>query len=223
MAQTAGHRTLPVALLLANALLGQPTLAQAPAAPTQAPAAPTPAETEEEKRERETRTVCAAAVCSTLHNHTPDSGQVSCAVTKTWRKEVLGKILAEAKLTWPWGYARCTTDVKLDRGMLVKAMVDAEVEVRLDTHDITCEIEGETEKYDIKLQISPKVTFKQGKAVKASLNWGKIVAPTLAKSALWSATAADNAFGILQATVVDDVNRFIETRCMEVKEAWQGK
>src|SRR5262249_20405823 len=140
MAQTAGHRTLPVALLLANALLGQPTLAQAPAAPTQAPAAPTPAETEEEKRERETRTACAAAVCSTLHNHTPDSGQVSCAVTKTWRKEVLGKILAEAKLTWPWGYARCTTDVKLDRGMLVKAMVDAEVEVRLDTHDITCEI-----------------------------------------------------------------------------------
>jgi len=196
--------------------MGQPTLAQAPAAPT-------PAETEEEKRERETRTACAAAVCSTLHNHTPDSGQVSCAITKTWRKEVLAKFLAEAKLTWPWGYARCATNVKLDRSMLVKAMLDAEVEVRLDTHDITCEIEGETEKYDIKLQISPKVTFKQGKAVKGSLNWGKIVAPTLAKSALWSATAADNAFGILQATLVDDVNRFIETRCMEVKEAWQGK
>lgn len=212
-----GPWALPVALLVASELLGRPGLAQAPAAPT------VPAETEAERRERETRTACAVAVCSTLHNHKPDTGQVSCAVTKTWRKEVLDKILSQAKLTWPWGYARCATDLKLDRSMLVKAMRDAEVEVRLDTHDISCEIEGETEKYDIKLQISPKITFKQGKAVKASLNWGKIVAPTLAKSALWSATAADNAFGMLQNTVVEDVNRFIETRCMEVKEAWQGK
>ena len=76
---------------------------------------------------------------------------------------------------------------------------------------------------NIKLKIAPKVTFKQGKAIKASLNWGKIDAPRLAKSALWSATAADNAFGILQNTLVEDVNRFIESRCMEVKEAWQGK
>jgi hypothetical protein len=212
-----GRWALAVALLLASELWGRPGHAQAPVAPT------APPETEEEKRERETRTACAVAVCSTLHNHKPDTGQVSCAVTKTWRKEVLDKILSQAKLTWPWGYARCATDLKLDRSMLVKAMLDAEIEVRLDTHDITCEIEGETEKYDIKLQISPKVTFKQGKAVKASLNWGKIVAPTLAKSALWSATAADNTFGILQNTVVEDVNRFIETRCMEVKEAWQGK
>jgi hypothetical protein len=216
MPPSACRRALPVLLLLAIPLLARPTLAQAPAPPV-------PAETEAEKRERETRTACAVAVCSTLHNHTPDSGQVSCAVAKTWRKEVLDKILSQAKLTWPWGSARCATDLKLDRGMLVKAMLDAEVEVRLDTHDITCEIEAETEKYDIKLQISPKVTFKQGKAVKASLNWGKIVAPSLAKSALWSATAADNTFGMLQTTVVEDVNRFIETRCMEVKEAWQGK
>ena len=216
MGKTAG-RWLSLAILVVGGLLCRSSLAQAPA-----PAIPA-AETEEERRERETRTACAVAICSTLHNHKPDSGEVSCAVTKTWRKEVLDKILSQAKLTWPWGYARCSTDLKLDRSTLVKAMRDAEVEVRLDRHDITCELEGETEKYDIAVQISPKVTFKQGKAIKASLNWGKIVAPTLAKSALWSATAADNAFGILQNTLVDDVNRFVETRCMEVKEAWQGK
>jgi len=216
MGKTAG-RWLTLAILAVGGLFSPPALAQAPAPPSAA------AETEEEKRERETRTACAVAICSTLHNHKPDAGQVSCAVTKTWRKEVLDNILSHAKLSWPWGYARCSTDLKLDRSMLVKAMLEAEVEVRLDSHDIMCKLEGETEKYDIKLQISPKVTFKQGKAIKASLNWGKIVAPTLAKSALWSATAADNAFGILQNTLVEDVNRFIETRCMEVKEAWQGK
>jgi hypothetical protein len=216
MGKTAGL-WLTLAVLVVGWPFSRPAVAQAPPAP------PSAAETEEEKRERDTRTACAVAICSTLHNHKPDTGQVSCPVTKTWRKEVLDKILSRAKLSFPWGFARCSTDVKLDRSMLVKAMLDAEVEVRLDSHDITCELEGETEKYDIKLQISPKVTFKQGKAIKASLNWGKIVAPTLAKSALWSATAADNAFGILQNTLVEDVNRFVETRCMEVKEAWQGK
>jgi hypothetical protein len=216
MGNTAG-RWLTLAILVVGGHFSRPAVAQAPPAP------PSAAEAEEEKRERDTRTACAVAICSTLHNHKPDTGQVSCPVTKTWRKEALDKILSQAKLSFPWGYARCSTDLKLDRSMLVKAMLDAEVEVRLDSHDITCELEGETEKYDIKLQISPKVTFKQGKAIKASLNWGKIVAPTLAKSALWSATAADNAFGILQNTLVEDVNRFVETRCMEVKEAWQGK
>ena len=206
-----------VAILLAGGFFSPLVLAQGPVPPSAA------AETEAEKRERETRTACAVAICSTLHNHQPDSGQVACAVTKTWRKEVLEKILSQAKLTWPWGSARGSTELKLDRSILAKVTLDAEVEVRLDSHDISCELEGETEKYDIKLQVSPKVTFRQGKAIKASLNWGKIVAPTLAKSALWSATAADNTFGILQSTLVEDVNRFIETRCMEVKEAWQGK
>jgi hypothetical protein len=158
-----------------------------------------------------------------LHNHKPDTGNVSCAVQKTWRKEILVKILQRGKVTWPWGYARCMTDLKFDRATLVKGMTLPEFEAQFDKHDIRCELEGETEKYEVKLQIQPKVTFKQGKAVKASLNWGKIEAPKLAKTALWSATAADNSFGVLQTIVVEDINEFIQTKCMEAKEEWQAK
>ena len=107
--------------------------------------------------------------------------------------------------------------------MLVKGMTLPEFEAQFEQHDIACELEGEAEKYEVKLQIQPKVTFKQGKAVKASLNWGKIEAPRLAKTALWSATAADNSFGVLQTIVVEDINEFIQTKCMETKEEWQGK
>jgi hypothetical protein len=88
---------------------------------------------------------------------------------------------------------------------------------------LRCEFEGEKEKYEVNLQIQPKVTFKQGKAVKASLNWGRIEGPKLAQTALWPATAADNSFGLLQGTVVDDINDFIQTRCMEVKGEWQER
>jgi hypothetical protein len=178
---------------------------------------------EEEKKERDARRECAVKICATLHNRKPASGQVACDVRKTWPKEILTKIMSRGKLTWPWGSARCMGEIRLDRATLVRAMSEPEIEAQFERHDIRCELEGEKEKYDIKLQIHPKVTFQQGKAVKASLNWGKIEAPTLTKSALWSVTAVDNQFGVLQSTVIDDINEFIQVKCTEVKEEWQGK
>jgi hypothetical protein len=199
-------------------LLPGPASAQAPKTD---PAGPP--ETEEEKQERAGRRKCAVALCATLHKHQPAAGEVTCSVQKTWRKEVLVKIMSRGRFTWPWGYARCAGELKFDRAMLIKAMTEPEYEAQFDKHNVRCELEAEKEKYDVTMQIHPKVTFKQGKAVKAKLNWGKIVAPRLAKTALWSATAADNSFGVLQSTVIDDINDFIHTRCMEVKEEWQGK
>jgi hypothetical protein len=207
--------------LLALTVLAAPSIL--PAAEEPKAATVTIPESEEEKAERATRRQCAIALCSTLHNHKPDAGDVTCSVQKTWRKELLVKIMERGKVTWPWGYARCSTNLKFDRAALVKSMTLPEFEAKFDQHDIRCELEGETEKFEVKLQIQPKVTFKEGKAVKASLNWGRIEAPKLAKTALWSATAADNSFGVLQTIVVDDINDFIQTRCMEAKEEWQGK
>ena len=142
---------------------------------------------------------------------------------KSWRKEVLIKILSKGKVTWPWGATRCSGEIKLDRAVLIKAMAGPEFEAQFNKHELRCEIDAEKDKYEVKLEIQPKVTFKDGKAVKASLNWGKIEAPTLAKTALWSVTAADNSFGVLQSTIVEDINEFIQTKCMEVKPEWQGK
>src|SRR5262249_30698436 len=122
-----------------------------------------------------------------------------------------------------WGNARCATNLKFDRSVLVKAMTEKDFEAQFEAHEVNCELDREAEKYQIKMEIKPKVTFKDGKAVKASLNWGKIEAPTLAKSALWSATAADNSFGVFQSTVVEDINEFLDKKCTEVKDEWQGK
>lgn len=180
-------------------------------------------ETEEEKKEREGRRKCAVQLCSTLHNKKPAEGLVTCSVQKTWRKEVLTKILSRGKVSWPWGDTRCAADLKIDRALLVKAMQEPEFEAQFETYDIRCQIDREKDKYEVTTQLSPKITFKQGKAIKANLNWGKIEAPTLAKSALWSITAADNTFGLLQSIAVDDINEFVTNKCMEVKDAWQGK
>ena len=211
------------ALLLGLAILAGPSGLSMAQQARPAPLSSGASESDAEAKERQARHQCALALCATLHNHKPDTGDVTCSVQKTWRKEVLIKILQRGKVAWPWGYARCMGEVALDRATLVKSMTLPQFEAQFQRHDIRCELEGETATYEVKLQIQPKVTFKQGKAVKASLNWGKIEAPKLAKTALWSATAADNSLGVLQGIVVDDINEFIHTRCMESKEEWQGQ
>src|SRR5690606_7800179 len=179
-------------------------------------------ETPQEKKERAGRRACAARLCAVLHNRKPAEGQVACNIQKTWRKAALSKILSRGKVSWPWGTMRCAANVKVDRALLVKAMAEAQFEAKFDTYDIRCEIDKGEDKYKVSLQVRPEVTFKQGKAIEVSMNWGKIEAPTLAKTALWSITAADTTFGLLQRQAVEDINKFITDKCMEVKEAWQG-
>ena len=200
--------------------------ASAPAQESKTDPAAAPPETEEEKKEKEGRRKCAIEICSTLHNRKPSEGQVRCDIRKTWHKEALTKVLQRGKVSWPWGDTHCASDIQLDRAALVKAMQDPQFEMQLETYTVRCTIDSggeKSEKYEVTTQLRPKVSFKDGKAVKASLNWGKIEAPTLAKSALWSITAADNAFNLLQSVAVEDINKFITTKCMEVKEHWQGK
>ena len=102
------------------ALIAMAAMPTSPTAQDAKPAAASTPESEDERKERETRKACAVALCSTLHNHKPATGEVTCNVQKTWRKEVLTKIMERGKLTWPWGKARCTGNLKVDRATLIK-------------------------------------------------------------------------------------------------------
>lgn len=209
--------------VVASAILSFTSPAFAQKATPEEKAAILASETPEEKAERETRRQCAIAACSTLRNKRPATGDLTCTVRKTWRKETLNKIMNKGKVSWPWGNARCAGELKIDRAVLVQAMSGPEYEAKFDKHELKCEFDLEKDKYSVKMQLTPKVTFKDGKAVKATMNWGDIEAPTLAKTALWSLTAADNQIGVLQGTIVEDINEFIGAKCDEVKTEWEGK
>ena len=180
--------------------------------------------TPEERQERELRKDCKVRICSAFHVRKPDGGDIACNVLKTWRKEQLSKMIEKAKVSWPWGNVKCVADIKLKRADLIKAMTQDKYETVLDTHRVVCDVARDGEaKSEIKFDFAPKVLFEKGKAVKASLNWGKIEAPTLVKGAMWTATATDNTFNVLQGTIVEDINDFIGAKCLEVKDDWHGK
>ncbi len=44
---------------------------------------------------------------------------------------------------------------------------------------------------------------------------GLIEAPTLAKTAIWSATAADTNFGVISMGIVKEINTFVFETCKE--------
>lgn len=180
--------------------------------------------TPEEQKEREARKGCKVAICAAFRNRKPDGGDISCNVIKSWRKEQLNQMVEKAKVSWPWGRVKCTAPIQLKRDTLIKAMTEPAYEATLDKHKVVCEVEREKDgNAEIKFDFTPKVRFEGGKATKATLNWGTIEAPTLVKGAMWTATATDNTFNVLQSTIVDDINDFIDNKCDEVKDELAGK
>ncbi|MCB1506443.1 MAG: hypothetical protein KDJ47_15810 [Hyphomicrobiaceae bacterium] len=177
--------------------------------------------TPEEKAEREARKSCKVEICRAFRNPGTASGDITCTIPKSWRKEQLDKMISKAKVSWPWGPVVCNADIHLDRAAIEKATKDAKYELKLATHHVSCTVDRE-KKEDAKIDIdfAPSVTFENGKAVKAKINWGKLSAPTLVKGAMWTATATDNTFNVLQSTLVEDINDFIVKKCDEVKEDW---
>jgi len=209
-------RTTCIALL--SLAVVAPAAAQAPQPADPAVEALTPAEI----AEREGRKACKIEICSAFHLRKPEGPDVTCNVLKSWRKEQLQKMIERAKVSWPWGPVKCVADIRLKRSDLVKAMGDKTYVAQLDTHAVTCEIDRDKEApAKVSFSFAPKVTFEGGKATKASLNWGKIEAPTLVKGAMWTATATDNTFNVLQSTLVEDINAFIGDKCLEVKDEWK--
>jgi hypothetical protein len=178
--------------------------------------------TPEEKAERDARKSCKVAICAAMRNRKPGA-DVSCNVIKTWRKEQLDKLVGRAGVKWPWGRVKCTAPINLKRDVLINALAGPKYEANIGKHQVHCEVERKDGNADIRFQFSPKVTFEGGKATKAALRWGKIEAPTLVKGAMWTATATDNTFNVLQRTVVDDINDFATAKCDEVKAEWQEK
>lgn len=179
--------------------------------------------TEDEKKERDLRKTCKVAICAAMRTTKPGE-DIVCNVIKSWRKEHLDKMVSKAKVSWPWGRVRCVADIKLRREMLFKAMGEPKFDAQIDKHAVSCEVEREKEAAsNIKFEFSPKVTFENGKAIKASLNWGTIDAPALIKGAMWTATFTDNTFNVLQGTLVEDINDFVSARCDEIKDEWAGK
>jgi hypothetical protein len=170
-------------------------------------------------KEKEDRRDCKIKICDAALNKKADGEDIACKVVKTWTVADLKEKILKDRIDWPFGNAQCAAEVKLARKTLSKVLSGGEVEAALEKRNITCTLDQKDgkDKYSISFSITPVVKFKDGKAVKATLNWSDIQGSAVAKGAVWSTATLDNYTGILDGAVVDSINDFFGPHCDEVK------
>lgn len=179
--------------------------------------------TPEEKAEKEARKACKIEICDIIATREPMGPDIACDIKKTWRADSLTKMLGD-QFSWPWGKAVCQSKLNLSRADLAAAMLESETTIKMDQFAVSCELHtGEGEPYIVEAELSPKVTFKNGKAVSASINWGDVSAPLVIYPVLYAGTGLDNRSNLLGSEVVEMVNEFTNKKCAEVKDELPGR
>jgi hypothetical protein len=170
-------------------------------------------------KEKEDRRDCKIKICDTALNKKVDGDDIACKVVKTWTTVELKERVLKDRFSWPLGHAQCSADIKLPRNILAKVLAGGEQEAALDKHNVACTLDQKdgTDRYSISFSIKPVVKFKDGKAIKATINWSDIQGSAVAKGAVWSTATLDNYVGIMEGSVVDAINDFFGPHCDEVK------
>jgi hypothetical protein len=166
-------------------------------------------------QEAQAREACKKVICEAARSKKADGDPITCSVLKTWPAQDLRDKILRGKLEWKLGHAQCKADISLDRSAVAKVLSEPKFEMKVGKHRVSCNLEQEDGKdtHELTFTIDPVVTFENGKAIKAALNWGEVNGSTLAKTALWSATAVDNTFNVLQGVVLEQINDFFGRKC----------
>lgn len=175
--------------------------------------------TPEERAEKQARKACKIKICDILASKDPKGDDVSCDIVKTWSEQDITKMLG-GRFDWPWGKAVCQSKLDIKREQLVNAMTQANYQVALPEQKVSCTLaqKSESEPYAVGVSIAPKVTFENGKAVSARLNWGEAKAPMLAYTLIYAGTGFDNSTNVLGPEVVRMVNEFTGRKCKRIKD-----
>ncbi len=180
--------------------------------------------TPQEKAEKESRKACKIRICSIFRSKKTSGERIQCPIVKTWREEAIKDTVTGGKIGWRWGGVHCTFDLDLSQGDLQKVVTESEYELKVPSHTIHCDVDRKKQGkvHKIAVSIAPVVKFKDGKAVEARMNWGKVEAPVLFKSLIWPGVKIDNATNIIGGKMVKMVNGFMTRKCDQVASELPG-
>ena len=156
---------------------------------------------------------CEAQLCGVILNKGPADGAISCDISKTWEKSKIVDGVKEKKISWTFGDARCGLPLKLQNATVVSALTKPAHDLVFDAHQISCQIERSEGVTDVKIEMAPKISFKDGKAHKAWLNVKKIEAPTVIKGAIWTVSKLEDNLGLFHGQIIDEINEFMHKKC----------
>ena len=165
------------------------------------------------KHERGNLKACERQLCEIVLGKEPTAKTLTCDLQKTWAKKSLKNGAESKSINWSLGDARCKVDLALAQQPLVDALTLPKYKLKLPEHAVNCVVERGGEITPVNLSLKPKLKFKRGKAVEASMGIGNIEAPALIKSAIWTVAKMESNFGLFQGDILRAVNKFVGKKC----------
>lgn len=171
---------------------------------------------EEAKDEKDKLKACEVSLCSLVTKKAPSAGDFTCSLSKTWSKDKVKEGAAAGKVSWGFGDARCSVDMKLPRAGMVDALKNAESTLQFPEHTVTCLIEREKDVTHVNLKLAPKIVFKNGKAVTAWVNLKDVEGPSTMRGLALSVAKLEDGLGIFHKSLIKAINHQLLEKCPKV-------
>lgn len=171
---------------------------------------------EEGKGEKAALKACEKSLCELVTKKAPANGDFSCALAKTWAKKDLKEGSASGKLSWGFGDARCTVDLKLARAVIISAVKEQKSTLRFPDHTVTCVIEREKGPTNVTATLAPKAEFEGGRVKKVWVNLRSVKGPSVIKGLAFTAAKLEDSVGIFHRPLVKALNHMIHEKCPKI-------
>lgn len=171
---------------------------------------------EEMKGEKEALKACERRLCELVTKRRPTSGDLTCALSKTWIKAELKEGSATGRISWVFGDARCSVDLKLARATIVSALNDDKATVQFPEHAVSCIIERDEGPSHVTATLAPKAKLEGGKVKKVWVNLRSVEGPSVIKGLAFSAAKLEDKLGIFHRPLVKAINKLLHEKCPSV-------
>ena len=168
---------------------------------------------QEGKDEKDRLKACEASLCQFVAKKGPATGDFTCALQKTWVKQKIQEGASASMVSWSYGDARCTLDIKLPRADMAQALTAADFTMQFPEHTVNCQVERDKELVPVTLKFAPKVQFKGGKAHKAWVNLKNVEGPGSIKGLAYSIAKLEDGLGIFHKRILKAINNQIGPKC----------
>ncbi len=171
---------------------------------------------EEQKDEKDKLRACEVTLCALVTKKAPAEGDMACYLSKTWAKDKIKAGSASGHVSWGFGDARCSVELKLPRTAIIASLKNGDATLQFPEHVVNCDIEREKEVTHVKLKLAPKVVFKDGKAVTAWVNLKEVDGPTTMKGLAFTAAKLEDRVGVFHKSLIGAINHQLYDKCPKV-------
>lgn len=156
---------------------------------------------------------CERKLCSAVNSRNPKGKPIACKLNKTWGKGKIKKGAKSKSIGWSFGDAQCILKLKLDRSIITNALTQKKYKAFIPPHTVKCEVETDEGVKPVRVVLSPRIKFKNGRARKIWLKVQKVKGPTLLKGLIQTTASIQDSIGIFHGEMIREVNEFLHEKC----------